>query len=456
MFKRLKAWLTSVPIADPVERKSAVFLQLVLAYEGLFTPFNKIYRRWFVDHALGGTPGYADNAILIDNVTDAAITVAAWTAFVLVRHGRFRVASLVILVTMLTSMLLAYATFGYAKMPSDETAMEMLVLATLSLGRRGLWTTCATICMALLLAMTHDALASGDWAANFWRSYNEFPSVGASYVAIALFLNQLNSSLRSALAESEARGRALRQEVAARERSQQALLHTRKLEAVGQLASGIAHDFNNVLGIILGFTRERYRVATAGPASATDVDILHDALDGIEETAQRGASVSSRLLGFSRRDSSDAEVLDLAAVCSSLSVMLRQLFPPQVQLTVVPPVQPLFVRIDRNELDLALLDIASNARDAMPSGGCFTVSIHGGPAVSIACTDTGDGIDPALIERVSEPFFTTKARGHGTGLGLATVYGTVRRAGGNLDIASTLGEGTTITLSLPHAAEVDG
>jgi signal transduction histidine kinase len=127
-----------------------------------------------------------------------------------------------------------------------------------------------------------------------------------------------------------------------------------------------------------------------------------------------------------------------------------------VVLTVIPPVQPLFVRIDRSELDLALLDIASNARDAMPDGGRFTVTIHGGAAVSIECADTGVGIDPALIDRVSEPFVTTKPRGHGTGLGLATVYGTVRRAGGNLGIVSALGEGTTVTLSLPHAVEVDG
>lgn len=455
MFTRLKTWLASVPIADPIERKSAVFLQLVLAYEGLFIPCNKVYRRWFVDRALGGAPDYASHAILVDNLTDAAITVAAWIAFALVRRGRFRQASLVILGTMLSSMLAAYATFGYAVMPTDETAMEVLVLATLLLGKRALWVTFSTICTALLLAMTRDAIASGDWTANFWRSYNEFPSVGASYLAIALFLNQLNSSLRSALAESEARGRALRQEVAARERSQAALLHTRKLEAVGQLASGVAHDFNNVLGVILGFTRERFRVALGDAPSSADVDTLHDALDGIEDAAQRGTAVSSRLLGFSRRDSSDAEILDTAAVCSSLAIMLRQLFPPAVTVTVTPPVQALFVRIDRSELDLALLDVAANARDAMPDGGRFSVSVHGGATVSIECVDTGSGIDPAVIDRISEPFFTTKPRGHGTGLGLATVYGTLRRAGGNLGIASVVGRGTTVTLSLPHASELD-
>jgi signal transduction histidine kinase len=191
------------------------------------------------------------------------------------------------------------------------------------------------------------------------------------------------------------------------------------------------------------------------PASSADMDALHEALDGIEEAAQHGAAVSGRLLGFSRRDSHDAEVLDMAAVCASLSIMLRQLLPANVLLTVVPPIQPLFVRIDRNELDLALLDVASNARDAMPEGGRFTVSVHGGAAVSIQCVDTGAGIDPALIERVSEPFFTTKPRGHGTGLGLATVYGTMRRAGGDLSISSAVGRGATVTLSLPHAVEVD-
>lgn len=88
MWKSLKGWLASVPIADPIERKSAIFLQLVLAYEGLFVPFNKIYRRWFVDSALGGAPDYGNYAILVDNLTDAGITVAAWVAFALVRRGK--------------------------------------------------------------------------------------------------------------------------------------------------------------------------------------------------------------------------------------------------------------------------------------------------------------------------------------------------------------------------------
>ncbi|SEP00078.1 His Kinase A (phospho-acceptor) domain-containing protein [Luteibacter sp. UNC138MFCol5.1] len=455
MWKSLKGWLASVPIADPIERKSAIFLQLVLAYEGLFVPFNKIYRRWFVDSALGGAPDYGNYAILVDNLTDAGITVAAWVAFALVRRGNFRGASITILATMWCSMLLAYATFGYAVMPTDETAMEVLVLATLLLGKRALWTTFGVICGSLLLAMTRDAIASGDWSANFWRSYNEFPSVGASYVAITLFLNQLNYSLRSALSESEARGRALRQEVAARERSQAALLHTRKLEAVGQLASGVAHDFNNVLGVIQGYARERFRVMTVRASQGDDVERLQDALEGIEEAADRGAAVTGRLLGFSRRDTGAVEVVDLAAVCASLTTMLRQLLPPTVRLQVAPPSQPLFVRVDRNELDLAFLDIASNARDAMPRGGCFSVTVTGGACVTIQCSDTGTGIEPSVIERVTEPFFTTKGRGQGTGLGLSTVYGMLRRVGGDLRITSVPGQGTTIAMILPHADEPD-
>jgi signal transduction histidine kinase len=455
MFRALKDWLIQVPIAEPVERKSAAFLQLVLAYEGVVIPCNKLYRRLFVDHALGGAPVYPSGALLIDNLTDVAMTLAAWIAFVLVRKGQFRNASRTFLGTMFASMLLAYGTFGYAALPSDETIMEVLVLAALLLGKRALWTAFGVVCTSLLVAMTRDAIYSGDWAGNFLKSYNEWPSVTGSYLATTIILNQLNSSLRAALAESEARGRALRFEVAARERQQEALVHTRKMEAVGQLASGVAHDFNNVLGVILGFARERRRPHEVVDTPSGHVEAMTEALEGIEIAAEHGAAVSERLLSFSRREQGGAEILEMEQVCKTLASMLRQLFPPNIRVSVVPPMQKLFVRIDRNDLDLAVLDVAANARDAMPEGGEFSLSVKGGATVLIECIDTGTGIDPEILNRIVEPFFTTKARGHGTGLGLATVYGTLRRAGGDLRISSTPGRGTRVCMHLPHAEEFE-
>jgi CheY-like chemotaxis protein len=215
----------------------------------------------------------------------------------------------------------------------------------------------------------------------------------------------------------------------------------------------VAHDFNNVLGIILGLTLARRRLDEPGVKSVDDAHALARVLEHIELAARRGAAVCRKLLNFSRRDITHAETFDSVEALSELEPLLRQLLPPNVQLSIDSAVNPLPIHFDRSEFELALLNLASNARDAMPDGGTCTISLAQEEAATVALCiqDTGVGMSEAVRSRIFEPFFTTKAVGSGTGLGLSVVYGLVRRAGGEISVGSVPGQGTRFRISLPIA-----
>jgi CheY-like chemotaxis protein len=216
------------------------------------------------------------------------------------------------------------------------------------------------------------------------------------------------------------------------------------------LTSGIAHDFNNVLGIILGFGMERHRLDEPGATRNKDSLALAQALEGVEMAARRGAAISGKLLNFSRRDVTRIERFDVAEALRELFPLLRQLLPPSVRLHFDTPDAPLPIAFDRSQFELAVLNIASNARDAMPDGGDFTVTIaqEGSRSVSISLRDTGEGMPEAIRQRIFEPFFTTKSMGRGTGLGLSVVYGLIDRAGGRIDVVSEPGNGSVFRILL--------
>jgi CheY-like chemotaxis protein len=230
------------------------------------------------------------------------------------------------------------------------------------------------------------------------------------------------------------------------------------MQALGQLAGGIAHDFNNVLQGIEG-------AASLIERRAGDEAAVRRLARLAIEAAERGASITRRLLAFGRRSDLHAEALDVAALLSDLREILTPTLGASIDVRVgleagVPP--PL---ADKGQLETALVNLATNARDAMPEGGCLTLSAEteivpaNGPThaaglapgryVRLAVADTGTGMDPATLARAGEPFFTTKKLGDGTGLGLGMAKGFVAQSGGALIIDSSLGRGTTITLWLP-------
>jgi PAS domain S-box-containing protein len=240
-----------------------------------------------------------------------------------------------------------------------------------------------------------------------------------------------------------------------RAQSEEALQHAQRLESVGQLTGGVAHDFNNLLTVMLG----NLQVLQELPAVAED-ESAREFVDAAQRAGRRGAELTGKLLAFSRRQVLQPARVDVAALLHSLTDMLRRTIDQRIRIAVhvAPACPPL--RADPGQLESALLNIAINARDAMPDGGLLSFSAA--PAagnedrIAIAVADSGTGMPEAVRERAFEPFFTTKPHGRGTGLGLSTVYGFVRQSDGAIELDSAVGRGTTVTLSLPRWDEDEG
>ncbi|ONG57893.1 hypothetical protein BKE38_03760 [Pseudoroseomonas deserti] len=236
-------------------------------------------------------------------------------------------------------------------------------------------------------------------------------------------------------------------------RAEEALRQAQKMEAIGQLTGGVAHDFNNLLTVILGSLELLQRRMPPDP-------ILKRFADAAEDAARRGAQVNAQLLAFSRRQPLQAVTVDAREVVQGISGLLERTVNGVATLEFKLPQQAIPIHVDRNQLEMALLNLVVNARDASPGGGRILVEgcrgmVDGSPAgIWISVIDEGEGMTPEVLERVFEPFFTTKAMGAGTGLGLSMVYGFVRQSGGDIDIVSARGAGTTIRLRLPDAGVV--
>jgi PAS domain S-box-containing protein len=231
-----------------------------------------------------------------------------------------------------------------------------------------------------------------------------------------------------------------------------------RLEAIGQLAGGIAHDFNNLLTVISGHAE----LLSAG--KSLDAEARDDVAQ-IARAAGSAASLVNQLLAFSRRQVLQPAVIDLESLVDQLRPMLAGLLGPTIRLEVKSQSSPGVVFADAGQLEQVIINLAVNARDAMPSGGTFTMALSSvdideltelpapvspGRYALLTATDTGSGMDAATRTRVFEPFFTTKPQGRGTGLGLATAYGIVNQSGGYLLVESELGRGSTFTVFLPH------
>jgi signal transduction histidine kinase/CheY-like chemotaxis protein len=276
-------------------------------------------------------------------------------------------------------------------------------------------------------------------------------------------LRDLNETLEQRVAE---RTRDLELEMAERRKAEAALVQAQKMEAVGQLTGGIAHDFNNLLTIVIGgLDRIGRLLATLAPSPETAR--IERAKEMALEGSRRAATLTHRLLAFSRIQPLDPKPLDANTLVAGMSEMLRRTLGEPVVLETVLAGGLWRTKADSNQLESALLNLAVNARDAMPNGGKLTIEpanahldevyamkvaegITPGQYVLIAVADTGTGMNKATMERVFEPFFTTKEVGKGTGLGLSQVYGFVRQSGGHVQIYSELGEGTTVKIYLPR------
>ena len=259
--------------------------------------------------------------------------------------------------------------------------------------------------------------------------------------------------------ELDEANRHLQAEIAEHRATEAALRQAQKLEAMGQLTGGIAHDFNNLLTVVIGnlqLARSR-----AGQNSA-----VFPLLESASRAAERGATLIQRLLAFARRQRLDPQSVDLAGLVKSIAGLLQQTLGHEIHLEIVEDADLAPARVDANQLELAILNLAINARDAMPNGGVLRVELRNrrsgavapaeltaGEFVILSMIDSGTGMDEATLAHAFDPFFTTKEVGSGSGLGLSTVQGFALQSGGAVQIRSKPGYGTTVDLWLPQAEE---
>jgi len=295
------------------------------------------------------------------------------------------------------------------------------------------------------------------------RRINRYIVIGLLVLMAALVvavLGAAQNALRRANRELEERAEALvganaelKVQVSERTKAEDQLRQAHKMQALGQLTGGIAHDFNNLLTVIQGSADMLRR-------RALDEDKRVRFAEAIVQASSRAAALTGQLLAFARRQPLQPEVIDINHLIRDMTDLLDRTLGERIEVRTILSTDACTVEADRAQLESAVLNIAVNARDAMPDGGLLTIRTAGfdeaqtGRMVALAVSDSGVGMDEDTLGRAFEPFFTTKATGKGTGLGLSQVYGFASQSGGDVQIDSRAGEGTTVTLLLPCSGGV--
>jgi signal transduction histidine kinase len=321
-----------------------------------------------------------------------------------------------------------------------------------------------TFPLAVMVSVEESKLLQ-DWRRQAWTFCIGAILVTVLIVGLLLLLSNRSLEVESLLTEtSRAKDVAERsheqalQEMADRERAEAALRQAQRIEAVGQLTGGVAHDFNNLLTVIIGNVD---LLATTGSQDEQS----RKRLAATRAAAEKGATLTSHLLAFARRQPLLPRAVDLNGVMNGMGDLLQSALGRRVQMEFRPANDLWPAMVDPTQIELVILNLAINARDAMPNGGLVTIETgnhHRGPPVrleepaegdyvAITVRDTGVGMTPGVLARAFEPFFTTKGPGAGSGLGLSQVFGTARQSGGDVQIDTAVGKGTSVSVFLPRA-----
>jgi signal transduction histidine kinase len=371
----------------------------------------------------------------------------ACACLALARAGHYRWSASLAVIGSLLLIGAGYYLYGLQAQP-DLLMIHLLplLLAGLLLGRAAVWWVALGSAVSLALGAWSDAHA----AMHAWASPETWSSLflsGMNFLVLATILDRLILSSQRAMARSrelDAAYRELQRTMDEKERAYARLLEAQRMEAIGRLSTGVAHDFNHILSVILGLA--------GAPASNGGPDAT---LSRIEQAARRGTILTRRLLSFSRPQSRDMTVFDLGEAIDDMSALIAAMFPPRVKVQVDLSAGDLLVRADRDELELALLNLAANASDAMPGEGQFKLSASvDGTHALIRVEDSGVGMTPDVLSHAFTPFFTTKPRGEGTGIGLSIVHRFVADCCGSIAMDSRPGGGTRIAIRLPPIGDM--
>lgn len=393
-------------------------------------------------------------------MTGAVLIPLLISSLMIARGGRVRVVSIVTSIVLWLFITLIAFLGGTVRGPSLLNYFTVITVTALVWDRR------ASMVLAGLSLLATLALLIGETQG--WLPQPSLPSTTASYwmvfagtmclIAGLIFVatKSLSGSLRRTRQSQRALGHSLRQ----LQETQNRLLQAQKMEAVGRLAGGVAHDFNNHLTAIRGY-------AEMAAATSEMDDQAREDVQEIKKSVDRAARLTRQLLAFSRKQLLQPQTVDLNALVADCERMLRRLIGEDIDIALRLGSNLHFTLADPGQIETVIINLALNARDAMPDGGQIIIETANveleepyldqrteaapGSYVMIAVTDTGVGMDPETRDRVFEPFFTTKDAGHGTGLGLSTVYGIVKQSDGYIWVYSEPGEGTTIKVYLPRS-----
>jgi signal transduction histidine kinase len=359
---------------------------------------------------------------------------------------------------------MAYGTLGWDTTPSESPAFDRVAAVFNSLlpvaaivGSLGLLAVTQGHDLADLLGIATSAVIITAAV----RQLHLYAREARSRAALAARTAEVQSAVAALEKEAAERQRL----EAEREAMQERLIESQRLESIGRLAGGVAHDFNNLLTAIRGYT-------DLAAMRLPDDDEGQEDLAAVRHAADQASSLTRQLLAFSRNQQLRPSVVDLGEVVVATEPLLRRLLGERIELVFRPAEHQWPVLVDPSQLESIIVNLAVNARDAMESGGRLTigtanVEIDRGDArvnedlvpgryATLSVADTGVGMDEATLARIFEPFFTTKGQGRGTGLGLSTVYGTVRQSGGHISVRSEPGRGTTFEIFLPKTEVVGG
>ncbi len=323
--------------------------------------------------------------------------------------------------------------------------------------------------LAVLVSVEQGRILA-DWRYEAWSLIGSAIALGGVVIFLLLSLSRRSRQVERLLDEThlahESATKArdgLLQQISERERAEVALKQAQRMEAIGQLTGGVAHDFNNLLTVVLGNVEILQRQAAADRNGA-----LEERLSAIRTAAERGATLTGHLLAFARRQPLMPKPTDLNAMIAGMRNLLDSALGAKAHARVVLAVNLWPAMVDQSQIELVVLNLVINARDAMRDGGIITIETANhrrtekigpdgsppGDYVAITVRDTGTGIAPEVLPRVFEPFFTTKGPGAGSGLGLSQVFGTARQSGGEVRIETAVRRGTAVTVDLPRATVI--